>query len=131
LLMIVDFRSQSPAIAQQSMQHEAATLAKSLTTIADEDRLANPHPGDILREDFLIGSEIPVSEVSEGAGIRVDRLNALLRGRERVEADIDLRLGRYFGMSEGFFLRLQNDYDLEEIRRSRGGELDRIVPRAA
>jgi plasmid maintenance system antidote protein VapI len=48
-----------------------------------------------------------------------------------VEADIDLRLARYFGMSEGFFLRLQNDYDLEEVRRSRGGEPDRIVPRAA
>ena len=106
-------------------------MSESRTITGDEDRLDNVHPGEILREDFLIGSEIPVSEVSEGAGIPLDRLNALLEGRECVEADMDLRLGRYFGMSEGFFLRLQNDYDLEEVRRSRGGELDRIVPRAA
>jgi plasmid maintenance system antidote protein VapI len=54
-----------------------------------------------------------------------------LECRVAVDADIDLRLGRYFGMSEGFFLRLQNSYDLEEVRRARGRELDRIVPRAA
>jgi addiction module HigA family antidote len=69
--------------------------------------------------------------VSDGAGIPLDRLEALLQGRVPLTADLDLRLGRYFGMSEGFFLPLQNDYDLEEVRRSRGRELDRIVPRAA
>ncbi|MEA3063432.1 MAG: antitoxin HigA [Sphingomonadales bacterium] len=106
-------------------------MSGSRTTTKDEDWLDNVHPGEVLREDFLIGSEIPVAEVCEGAGIPLDALNALLDARARVEADIDLRLARYFGMSEGFFLRLQNDYDLEEVRRSRGGELDRIVPRAA
>ncbi|MFN3388546.1 MAG: HigA family addiction module antitoxin [Allosphingosinicella sp.] len=106
-------------------------MSGSRTIIADEDRLANVHPGDILREDFLIGSDIPVTEVAGGAGIDEERLSGLLRGEVDVDADIDLRLARYFGMSEGFFLGLQNDYDLEEVRRSRGGELDRIVPRAA
>lgn len=101
------------------------------TTIADEDRLPNVHPGDILREDFLLGSEIPLSEVAEGAGIVEDRLRRLLLGEVPVDADIDLRLGRYFGISEGFFLGLQNDFDLEEVRRKRGSELERIVPRAA
>ena len=95
------------------------------------DRLENIHPGEILREDFLIGSEIPAAEVSDGASIPLPTLTALLDGQIPVDADLDLRLGRYFGVSEGFFLRLQNDYDLEEVRRSRGGELDRIVPRAA
>ena len=80
---------------------------------------------------FLIGIAIAVSEVADGSGISEQRLTALLGGRIPVDADIDLRLGRYLGMSEGFFLRLQNSYDLEEVRRSRGGELDRIVPRAA
>jgi addiction module HigA family antidote len=103
----------------------------SRTTIADEDRLANPHPGDILREDFLIGSEIPLAEVARGTGLSERRLKAMLDTSEDVDADADLRLARYFGMSEGFFLGLQNDFDLEEVRRSRGGELDRIVPRAA
>ena len=95
------------------------------------DRLDNVHPGDVLREDFLIGSEIPLEEVAAGAGIASEQLRALLDRELAVDADIDLRLGRYFGMSEGFFLRLQNSYDLEEFRRAHGEELDRIVPRAA
>jgi addiction module HigA family antidote len=94
--------------------------------------LDNVHPGDILREDFLIGSEIPVSEVSVGTGIAAQRIEALLACKIDIDADLDLRLGRYFGMSEGFFLRLQNSYDLEEVHRSEvGAEIDRIVPRAA
>ena len=106
-------------------------MSGSRTTIADEDRLVNPHPGDVLREDFLIGSEIPLAEVMEGTGLAEQRLKAILDTSEDIDADADLRLARYFGMSEGFFLGLQNDFDLEEVRRSRSGELDRIVPRAA
>jgi len=69
--------------------------------------------------------------VAEGTGIPEDRLGRLLRSEPAVDADIDLRLARYLKISEGFFLGLQNDFDLEEVRRSRGAELDRIVPRAA
>ena len=97
----------------------------------DDELLDNVHPGDILREDFLIGSEIPLQEVSVGAGIDPDRLAALVASKIAVDADIDLRLGRYFGMSEGFFLRLQNSYDLEEVRRAQGVELAKIIRRAA
>jgi addiction module HigA family antidote len=110
---------------------EPATMSGSRTITKDEDRLDNVHPGEILRDDFLIGSEITIAEVSEAAGIPLATLEALLDGRVPVDAFTDLRLGRYFGMSEGFFLRLQNDFDLEEVRRSRGGDIDRIVPRAA
>jgi addiction module HigA family antidote len=67
----------------------------------------------------------------EGSGLSERRLKAILDTSEDVDADTALRLARYLGMSEGFFLGLQNDFDLEEVRRSRGGELDRIVPRAA
>ena len=100
-------------------------------TITNEERLPNVHPGDILRHDFLIGSEIPLAEVASGAGIAADRLRHLLDGRLSVDADIDLRLARYFGMSEGFFLGLQIDHDVEAFKRAHGAELDRIVPRAA
>jgi addiction module HigA family antidote len=107
-------------------------MSASRTTTPDEDRLDNVHPGDILREDFLIGSEIPVEEVSVATGISVADLRALLECRTAVTAEVDLRLGRYFGVSEGFFLGLQDDYDLEEVRRGKAGaEIDRIVPRAA
>lgn len=99
--------------------------------IIDDDRLPNPHPGEFLREDFLIGSMIDPAEVAEGAGIASDRLTDLLAEKISVDADADLRLARYFGMSEGFFLGLQADFDLEEARRANGSELDKIVRRAA
>ena len=106
-------------------------MSGSRTIIKDEDRLDNVHPGDILREDFLIGSEIPIEEVADGAGIDPETLRQIVANRRDIDAEIDLRLGRYFGMSEGFFLGLQIDFDLEEVRRKDGADLDRIVPRAA
>ncbi len=106
-------------------------MSGSRTITKDEDLLDNVHPGDILRHDFLIGGEIPIKEVSEGSGIETARLSAILDHKLSVDANIDLRLARYFGMSEGFFLGLQIDYDLEEVRRAHGDELNRIVRRAA
>jgi addiction module HigA family antidote len=106
-------------------------MSGSRITIADEDRLDNVHPGDILREDFLIGSEIPLEEVASGAGVDRVKLTKLVASKISVDADTDLRLARYFNMSEGFFLGLQIDYDLEEAKRALNGDLDRITPRAA
>lgn len=106
-------------------------MSGSRTITEDDGRLDNVHPGSILREDFLIGSEIAVREVAAGAGITLDRLEAILGEKAPVNANIDIRLARYFGISEGFFLGLQIDYDLEEERRAHGDELDRIARRAA
>lgn len=106
-------------------------MSGSRTIIEDDDRLDNVHPGAILREDFLIGSDIPTDEVIDGAGIARDRLEAILDATAPIDANIDLRLARYFGLSEGFFLGLQIDYDLEEERRAHGEELARINRRAA
>lgn len=106
-------------------------MSGSRTTIADEDRLDNVHPGDILREDFLIGSEISFEEVAGGTGIDLALLKQIVASKRDIDASIDARLTRYFGMSEGFFLGLQHDYDIEEVRLREADELDRIVPRAA
>lgn len=106
-------------------------MSGSRTTIADEDRLDNVHPGDILRDDFLIGSEISFDEVADGTGIDRALLRQIVAGKRDIDASIDARLTRYFGMSEGFFLGLQHDYDIEEVRLREAAELDRIVPRAA
>ncbi len=59
------------------------------------------------------------------------RINEIVLGKRDVTADTDLRLARYLGLSEGFFLGLQTDYDLMERRREIGDELERIEPRAA
>jgi addiction module HigA family antidote len=59
------------------------------------------------------------------------RINEIVLGKRQVTADTDLRLTRYLGLSEGFFLGLQADYDLMERRRQIAGELEKITPRAA
>ena len=106
-------------------------MSGSRITIADDDRLDNVHPGDILREDFLIGSDISMEEVALGAGIDVDVLQEIVASRRDIDPAVDARLTRYFGMSDGFFLRLQVSHDVEEVQRNEAAELDRIVPRAA
>jgi len=106
-------------------------MSGSRTIIENDDLLDNVHPGSILREDFLIGGEIPVDEVVSGTGIGRIQLEAILLEKAPVDANVDLRLARYFGMSEGFFLGLQIDFDLEEERRAHGEELDKIIRRAA
>lgn len=106
-------------------------MSGSRIPIADEDRLDNVHPGDVLREEFFVGSELPLEEVAVGTGLDRAKLAALVAGTAPVDADADLRLTRYLRMSEGFFLGLQMDFDLEEARRAMNGALDRIVPRAA
>ncbi len=106
-------------------------MSGSRTITTEDDRLDNVHPGDILRHDYLIGSEIPVIEVVAGAGIGETRLIAILDARLSIDADTDLRLARYFGVSEGMFLGLQIDYDIEQAKLALNGSLDRIVPRAA
>ena len=106
-------------------------MSELRTITKDEDRLDNVHPGDILRHDFLIGTEIPLREVAEASGVSAEGLADLLDGKVPIDATTDLRLARYFGISEGIFMALQNDYEIEEAKRALNGALDRIVPRAA
>lgn len=106
-------------------------MSGSRIIIAEEDLLDNVHPGDILREDFLIGSEIPIAEVAEGAQIDPVVLAEIIASRRDIDASIDARLTRYFGMSDGFFLRLQNSYDMEEVAYREADDLAKIVRRAA
>jgi antitoxin HigA-1 len=107
-------------------------MSGSKTIIADgEDRLDNVHPGDILREDFLIGSDISLDEVAEGTGVDRNLLSRILAARASIDVDTGLRLSRYLRMSEGFFVGLQLDYDVEEAKRALNGALEHIVPRAA
>ena len=106
-------------------------MSGSRITTEDDERLDNVHPGAILREDFLVGGEIGVAEVASGARLPTQRIEAILAETAPIDAAADLRLAGYFGISEGFFLGLQIDYDLEEERRAHGEELSRIVRRAA
>ncbi|MCQ4632073.1 HigA family addiction module antitoxin [Shinella lacus] len=105
-------------------------MSASSTTMTD-DLLANPHPGDILLEEFLQPMEISQNALARAVHVPPRRINEIVLGKRQVTADTDLRLTRYFGLSEGYFLRLQAEFDLMQKRREIGRDLDRIVPRDA
>jgi len=103
-------------------------MSKSSTTT---DLLPNPPPGEILLEEFLRPMELSQNALARAVGVPPRRINEIVLGKRAVTADTDLRLARYFGMSEGFFLGLQADYDLMERRRQIADDLAAISPRAA
>lgn len=100
-------------------------------SITMTDILSNPHPGEILLEDFLKPMGISQNSLARAVHVPPRRINEIVLGKRSMTADTDLRLARYFGMSEGFFLGLQADYDLMERRRQIEGDLSSIEPRAA
>jgi addiction module HigA family antidote len=104
--------------------------SKSLTT-TDPDWLENEHAGQLLVAEFLEPEDLSVDKLAEDIGIAPERIAAVIDGAHPMDAELDLRLGRYFGMSDGFFLRLQDRYELLEAKRALNGDLERIVPRAA
>jgi addiction module HigA family antidote len=103
-------------------------MSKSSTTT---ELLHNPHAGEILLEEFLLPLGMSQSSLARAIGVPPRRINEIVLGKRAVTADTDLRLARYFRMSEGFFLGLQADYDLMEQKRKLGAALERIEPRAA
>src|SRR5205823_14552959 len=95
------------------------------------DLLPNPHPGEILMEEFLRPMALSQTALARALHVPPRRINEIVLGRRAITADTDLRLARYFKMSEGFFLGLQTDYELMQRRREIGDKLKAIRPRAA
>src|SRR5204863_6636432 len=104
------------------------TKSKSSTTT---ELLPNPHPGEILMEDFLRSMTLSQTALANAIGVPPRRINEIVLGKRAITADTDLRLSRYFGMSAGFFLGLQTDHELMARRRQIGDQLKAIRPRAA
>ena len=90
-------------------------------------RLPNVHPGEVLREEFLIPLKLSQNQVARDINVPPRRINEIVLEKRAVTADTALRLARYFGTSERFWLGLQADYDLEETRRSLGDRLEKEV----
>lgn len=93
--------------------------------------LNNPHPGEILLEEFLLPLNLSQNALAKEIGVPANRINAIIRSKRNITADTDLRLSRFFGLSEGYWLRLQNAYDIMEARRESGDAIQHIKPYSA
>lgn len=89
-------------------------------------KLPNIHPGEVLLEEFLLPMEISQNALARATGVPPRRINEIVLGKRGITADTALRLAAFFGTSEGFWLGLQSDYDLEEARAGLAKELMRV-----
>lgn len=105
-------------------------MSRSSTT-TNPDWLHNSHAGELLVSEFMEPLGLTTEALADALRVEVSRLRDVINGSAAMDAELDLRLSRYFRMSEGFFLGLQDDYELLEAKRALNGDLDRIVPRAA
>ena len=84
-------------------------------------KLAPVHAGEILYEEFLVPMGISQYRLAQDISVPARRINEIVHGKRGVSADTALRLGRYFGTSERFWLNLQAQFDLD-IERDRLGK---------
>ena len=111
-------------------------MSKSSTTTMSKRQsnaglLPNPTPGEILLEEFLKPMGLSQNALAREINVPPRRINEIVLGKRSISADTDLRLARYFGISEGFFLGLQVDHDLMARKREISSELRAIRARAA
>lgn len=85
------------------------------------------HPGEILAEEFLGPLEISQYRLAKDVSVPPRRINEIVQGKRRISADTALRLARYFGTSERFWINLQSHYDLELEKDKLGPRLKREV----
>lgn len=90
--------------------------------------IAPIHPGEVLLEDFLGPLEITHHHLAISINVPPRRINEIVHGRRRITADTALRMARYFGTTDRFWINLQVRYDLEVEKDRLGGVLDQIRP---
>jgi addiction module HigA family antidote len=92
------------------------------------DRIVPIHPGEVLFEEFLLPMDVTQHRVAVSIGVPPRRINEIVHGKRRITADTALRLARYFGTTELFWLNLQTRYDLETEKDRLGATLQEIRP---
>lgn len=85
------------------------------------------HPGEILLEEFLKPMNVSQNQLAKNISVSAGRINDIVHGNRSVTADTAIRLSRYFGMSERFWMNLQASYDLEIEKDKLEGRLENEV----
>ena len=92
------------------------------------DRIEIPKMSEFLGEDFMKPLHISAYRLAKAINVPVSRIQDILHDRRKITADTSIRLGKYFGVSEKFFLNIQNDIDMREAKRLIEDELAKIHP---
>jgi addiction module HigA family antidote len=95
-----------------------------------DTRMAPIHPGEILAEEFLAPLGVSQYKLANAIGVPPRRINEIVHGNRGITADTALRLARYFGTSESFWMNLQNHFELETQRDRLAATLAAIHPLA-
>jgi antitoxin HigA-1 len=106
------------------------TSKSSTATKSTSDKLPNAHSGPILFHDFIEPMQLSQNSLARAVMVPLRRTNEIELGKRAITADTHLGLCKYFGLTEGFFQRLKNEYDLMLNRIRLQTELTRIHPRA-
>jgi len=98
------------------------------STITEGDVIEPNHPGEVLMKDFIAGLGITQNKVAVSIGVPPRRINEIVHGKRGITADTVLRLAKYFGTSEEFWMNLQPHYELRIERRALHDQLAEITP---
>jgi len=86
------------------------------------------HVGKVLLEEFMEPYKLSQNALAKAIGVAPSRITDIVNGRRGITVDTDLRLTRLFGLSEGYFLRLQEHIEITQIKQKINTELKKIVP---
>src|SRR4030066_2078419 len=101
---------------------------------SSKQKVRNIHPGEVLREEFLVPLGTTQYRLAKEIGVTEARISAICSGKRAITADTALRLAAFFGTSSGFWMGLQADYDTEEAAKGLSGDqaqIHRFEPMAA
>jgi addiction module HigA family antidote len=90
------------------------------------DYVELPSVGEILLEEFMIPMNISAYKLAQDIHVPTSRIQDILHGRRKITADTSLRLARYFGVSDKYFLDIQNDIDIRNLKRTIEPEINNI-----
>jgi addiction module HigA family antidote len=86
------------------------------------------HVGIVLKEEFMRPYGLSMSALANAIGVPANRIHGILHGVRGITADTDLRLTKFFGLSDGYFLRVQEHYDILMAKRRITNDLKKITP---
>ena len=98
------------------------------STTTEADLIEPIHPGEILMEDFIEGFGITQNKLAVSIGVPPRRINEIVHGKRGITADTAIRLARYFGTSEEFWMDLQSHYELRLEGRALRDQIEAIAP---